>query len=298
MEEAVVLPRPWLMRALDLEMDREHGAAYLSREAVRAFREAADEAWTPDADPEHVRAMLREYAGRLRRARPGMASLSQRLAPCIAALDEGREAVLATADAVLAAAEQAEAALIASAGTLLMPGARVLTHGFSQTVLGFLTHHADRLERITVCEARPLNEGGRLAQALGDLALPVRLITEGQMELFAPECDIAIVGAERILPGGEVVARAGTAVVARVCAAHGVRFYVAADESKWVNSSHELAHFRRERRAPTEMLASPPPGVEISNIAFDLTPAALVSGYVTEKGIVEPAGAAAPASVR
>ena len=51
---------------------------------------------------------------------------------------------------------------------------------------------ADRLEALTVCEARPLNEGVRLAAAIAALALPARLITEAQLDLFAAECDLAL----------------------------------------------------------------------------------------------------------
>jgi methylthioribose-1-phosphate isomerase len=279
------LPRHWLLRSLEIETDRAHGSGRLAREALRAFRDALEEAWTPEADPDAVRAQLEAYAGRLRRAQPGLASLGAMLDRSVAALKNGREAALAETEAVLQEARGAGQALIQAADALLRPGTRVITHGHSETVQELLTHYADRLENVTVCESRPLNAGVRLAAALASLALPARLITEAQLELFVPECDLALAGAERVLPGGDVVSTVGTAVFARVCAAHRVPFYVTAERGKWIAEGHELARFTRERRAPSEVLQEPPRGVQVVNIAFDRTPAALVSGYVTEDGL-------------
>jgi translation initiation factor 2B subunit (eIF-2B alpha/beta/delta family) len=279
------LPRHWLLRALDLETDRKSGAGALSLEAVKAFGDAVNEAWTPDADPAAARAQLQDYARRLMQAQPSMAPLATRLERCSGALGHGREAALAEVEAVLRDAEASRADLVLAAAPLFSPGLRVLTLSFSQTVLDLLTRYSDRLEGVTVCESRPLSEGVRLAEAIGALAIPARLITEAQLELFIRECDCALVGADRILPGGEVVNKAGTAVLARLCAAHGLPFYAAADRSRWVPEGHPLAVFRRERRSPAEVIPDPPVGVEVANIPFDLTPASLVTAYVTEHGI-------------
>jgi translation initiation factor 2B subunit (eIF-2B alpha/beta/delta family) len=289
METRPRLPRQWLLRALDLETDRQGDAARLAREAVRAFRDAAEEAWTPEADPGQVRALLDAYGAKLRRAAPGATDLPARLDRCLAAADRGREAVLAETDAILAEAEGAGKALIEAAADLFRPGARVVTLGHSESVRELLTRCSDRLESVTVSEGRPRCEGVRLAAAIGELAVPVRLITEAQLDIFLPECDLAVQDVERVLPGGSVVGNAGTALLARLCAAHGVPFYLLAERSKWVPEKSDLAAYRRERRSPGEVLADPVLGVEVANVAFDLTPAGLVAGFVTEEG-VQPAG--------
>lgn len=279
------LPRHWLLRALDLETDRSLTGTELARAAVRALRDAIEEAWTAEADPARARADLESYTARLKRSHPGAGAMARMLDRCTAALAGGREAALAEVDGVLSESESGRRRLVAAAEGLFRPGSRVLTHGHDETVLELLLHYGDRLEAITVSEARPLNEGIRAATALADRALPVRVITEAGLDLFVPECDLAIAAAERVLPDGSVVARVGTAVVARICAAHCVPVYAVAERSCWVPERDERARFTRQRHPPSEVHPQAIPGVEFVNVAFDLTPAELLRGILTEDGL-------------
>lgn len=284
MEGNSALPRHWLLRALDLETSQA-SAEQVSRETLQAYREALHEAWTPDAAAAEVRQRLEAFAVRLRKVRPSDVALNTALDRLTAALALGREAALAETDRVVAESAAAGDALIDSAQSLFRPGSRVLTLGYSELLERLLTRYADRLEGVTVSEGRPRGEGARLAAAVGSQAIPVRLITEAQLELFAPECDVAVVPVERLLPDGSAVAPAGTAVLARLCAAHDVPFYVIAEPSRRVPDGSELAHFGRERRNPAEVLPQPPQGVQVVNVAFDRTPPALITGYLTEAGV-------------
>lgn len=285
MEARGGLPRPWLLRALDLETSQAP-AAQVSRETLQAFGEALEEAWTSSADSEEARLRLEAFAVRLRKIRPGDAALSAALDQVSAALALGRDAARAEVERILHEGAAAGEALIAGAQGLFRPGSRVLTLGYSELVEQLLTRCGDRLEGVTVSEGRPFGDGVRLAAAVGKQAIPVRLITEAQLELFIPECDVAVVPAERLLPDGSAVAPAGTAVMARLCAAHDVPFYVLAEERRRVPEGSALAHFSRERRNPAEILPQPPEGVQVVNLAYDLTPPALITGYVTEAGVV------------
>ena len=287
MESSGVLPRPWLLRALDLETSQAD-AAQVTRDTLQALREAVEEVWTSTADAAEVRNLLEAYVGRLRRARPGDVALTAALDRAIAALPLGREGALAELDVILREGAAAGGALIGAAEGLFRPGSRVLTLGYSELIQKLLTHYGDRLEGVTVSEGRPRCEGVRLASAVGAQAIPVRVITEAQLDLFVPECDVAVLAAERVLPDGRVVAPVGTAVVARLCVAHDVPFYVAAEKERWVPAGNALAHFGRERRAPSEVLPQPPEGVQVANVAYDLTTPDLITGYVTESGIKAP----------
>ena len=289
MEGGTALPRHWLLRALDLETTtRELDPAELRRQVALAFREALEEAWTPEADPAGVRTRLEAYAGRLRKARPGDVALGSLLDRALPATGSSREAALAELDRLTGEEDAAGEALLKVGETLFRPGSRVLTLGYSELLQQLLTRSGDRLEGVTVCEGRPLNAGLRLAAVVGEQAIPARLITEAQLELFTPECDVAVVAVDRVLPDGSVVAAVGTAVLARLCAAHDVPFYVLAARDRWVSEGSQLAHFGRERHSPAEVAAQPPAGVQVMNVTYDLTPPDLITGYVTETGIVAP----------
>jgi methylthioribose-1-phosphate isomerase len=287
MDAGGALPRPWLLRALDLETSQAD-TAQVYRDTLQALRDALEEAWLPTADTGEVRSQLEAYVGRLRRARPGDASLNAALDRAVAALPLGRERAVSELEAIQREGEEAGGALIAAAESLFAPGSRVLTLGYSELIQHLLTRYSDRLEGVTVSEGRPRGEGARLAAAVGKQAIPVRLITEAQLDLFIPECDLIVVAAERVLPDGDVVAPAGTAVAARLCAVHDVPFYVAAESRRWVPAENALAHFGRERRPPSEVLPNPPEGVQVANIAYDLTPSELIAAYVTECGLTTP----------
>jgi translation initiation factor 2B subunit (eIF-2B alpha/beta/delta family) len=289
MEGGTALPRHWLLRALDLETSRGLDPAELGRQVLQAFREALEETWTPEADPAPVRARLEAYSVRLRKARPGDAALGSLLERAVSTVGVDREASLAELDRLAGEDSTSEEALLTAGEALFRPGSRVLTLGYSEPLLKLLTRCSDRLEGVTVCEGRPLNAGLRLATSIGDQAIPARLITEAALELFAPECDIAVVAAERVLPDGAAVGAVGTAVLARLCAAHDVPFYVLAARDRWVPEGSELAHFGRERRSPAEVVPQPPAGVQVMNLAYDLTPPNLITGYVTEEGLTTPA---------
>jgi methylthioribose-1-phosphate isomerase len=284
--EAGTLPRHWLLRALDLEPKPEEDPAQMSREAIRAYREAVEEAWKPGTDPQVAAAQLESYAQRLRQARPGDTLLACALQRALRKLPEGCEAVRSSLRESLDRAQAADDTLLCQAETLFRPSTRALTLGCDSRIRKLLLRCGPLLESVTVAEGRPDGSGVRLAEALGAQTIPVRLVTEAELELVAPECDLAVVSAERVLPSGDVVATVGTAVLARVCAGHQVPFYVLAERDRWVPEGMDLAHFAWERRPPAAVLSQPPCGVQVLNVAYDLTPAALVTGYVVETGII------------
>jgi methylthioribose-1-phosphate isomerase len=105
------------------------------------------------------------------------------------------------------------------------------------------------------------------------------------------EIDAVIVGADRIAANGDVANKIGTYSLAVLAHAHGLPFYVAAPLSTVDPATPEGARIPIEQRDPAEVLALAgngvaPAGIPALNPAFDVTPAALVSAIVTERGIV------------
>jgi len=104
------------------------------------------------------------------------------------------------------------------------------------------------------------------------------------------QVDFVVVGADRIAANGDVANKIGTYTVALLANAHGVPFYVAAPLSTIDLATPDGSHIPIEQRPSREMThvgatRIVPDGADVWNPAFDVTPARLISGIITEKGI-------------
>jgi methylthioribose-1-phosphate isomerase len=199
-------------------------------------------------------------------------------------------------------------------GAALVPdGATILTHcnagalatGGYGTALGVIraAHEAGKKIRVLADETRPWLQGARLtAWELARSGIDVTVIADGAAGYFFSrgEISLAVVGADRIAENGDVANKIGTYGVACLSKHHGTPFYVAAPWSTVDLETATGGGIRIEERPATEVthLAGArvaPQGVSARNPAFDVTPAALVSAIVTERGVSAPAS---PAGLR
>jgi methylthioribose-1-phosphate isomerase len=189
---------------------------------------------------------------------------------------------------------------------LLKDGARVLTHcnagalatGGMGTALAPIYVARERGVHVKVFadETRPLLQGARLtAWELHQAGVDVTLITDNMAaSLMARRgVDIVLVGSDRIARNGDVCNKIGTYGVAVLAREHGVPFYAVAPLSTFDPSIASGAEIPIEERAEDEVThglgrRTAPVGVKVWNPAFDVTPARLVTGIVTEVGIITP----------
>jgi methylthioribose-1-phosphate isomerase len=189
-------------------------------------------------------------------------------------------------------------------GAALVPdGATVLTHcnagalataGFG-TALGviYAARDAGRRVQVIACETRPFLQGARLtAWELKRERITVTLIIDGMAAhlMQRGRIDCVIVGADRIAANGDVANKIGTYAHAVVAARHELPFYVAAPLSTVDLACPSGEDIPIEERAPREVThifdrQIAPSGVRVANPAFDVTPNALVTAIVTERGI-------------
>jgi methylthioribose-1-phosphate isomerase len=190
------------------------------------------------------------------------------------------------------------------AGAAVVPdGARILTHcnagalataGYG-TALGVIRAAAERgkVAQVYADETRPFLQGARLtAWELVRDAIPTTVITESMAGPLMRQggIDFVVVGADRIAANGDVANKVGTYTVAVLANLHGVPFYVAAPLSTIDLATPDGSHIPIEQRPSKEVshLGSTrlaPEGASIWNPAFDVTPADLVTGIITERGI-------------
>ena len=163
------------------------------------------------------------------------------------------------------------------------------------TALGVIrsTHRQGRLARVLACETRPYLQGARLTMwELAKDGLPAALITDGMAGhcMARGEVDAVIVGADRIAANGDTANKIGTYQLAVLAHYHGIPFYVAAPTSTLDLATADGAGIPIEQRSAAEVVEIrgqriAPAGVEALHPAFDVTPAALIDGIVTEAGV-------------
>jgi methylthioribose-1-phosphate isomerase len=193
---------------------------------------------------------------------------------------------------------------------VIADGANVLTHcntgalatGGIGTALApvYLAHEQGRNVHVFVDETRPLLQGARLtAWELQQAGVPCTLITDGVPASLMRQAkvDVVIVGADRICANGDFANKIGTYGLAVLARHHGVPFYCAAP---WSTVDPALADGdlipieQRSADEVTSVAGRPiaPAGTVALNPAFDVTPARYVTGFVTDRGLVQPPFAA------
>jgi methylthioribose-1-phosphate isomerase len=265
-----------------------------------------------DASPEEFRAGLRAASDELAASRPTAVNLFWALRRMQSAWESahggdpraGAAALLAQAHEILAEDVRTNRALGGHGAALLPDGARVLTHcnagalacAGHGTALGVVRSAVESGKRVRVFadETRPFLQGARLtAWEMVQEGIPVTLIADGAAGhlMSRGEIDAVVVGADRVAANGDVANKIGTYMVAVLARRHGVPFYVACPLSTIDARTPDGAAIPIEERPAAEVLGFgeqrwAPQGVEVRNPAFDVTPAALVSAIVTERGIV------------
>jgi methylthioribose-1-phosphate isomerase len=145
-------------------------------------------------------------------------------------------------------------------------------------------------------ETRPVLQGSRLtAWELMQDGISVTLITDSTAGALMRkgEISLAIVGTDRTAANGDVANKIGTYTLAVLCREHGIPFYVAAPTSSIDFSIATGELIPIEERDPEEVTVVggcriAPKGVNVRNLAFDVTPAKYITGIITEKGIFKP----------
>jgi methylthioribose-1-phosphate isomerase len=172
----------------------------------------------------------------------------------------------------------------------------------------YMAHDAGIPVHVWVDETRPRNQGAALtAFELGSHGVPHTIITDnaGGHLMQAKRVDISIVGTDRVARNGDVANKIGTYLKALAANDNGVPFYVALPSSTidWSLPSGDMIPI--EERAASEVthiagrltdgsvisVDIAPAGSSAANPAFDVTPARLVTGFITERGICDPSEA-------
>jgi methylthioribose-1-phosphate isomerase len=244
----------------------------------------------------HAGDAFRNAAAQIRAARPTAVNLAWAVDRVLARADGD---VLAEAEAIHAEQREIDARIGRHAVALFPERGNVLTHcntgplatGGEGTALATFVaaHRAGKAVHVYVDETRPLLQGARLTMfELRAAGVPCTLIVDGAAAVTMREKEIraVVVGADRIARNGDVANKIGTYGVAIAAAHHRIPFYVAAPRSTFDPTIADGSAIPIEERPPDEVrIAADDP---VFNPAFDVTPAALVAGIITEYGVLRP----------
>jgi methylthioribose-1-phosphate isomerase len=268
-----------------------------------------------DDDPEKFTDRLAHVLGYLAESRPTAVNLFwalDRMKKCAEELNgtksvgEVRSALLEEAQAIHEQ-DRKMCHAIGKHGVPLLAGVTgVLTHcnagGLATAEYGtalsvfFTAQDEGHPLHVYVDETRPLLQGARLtAWELMQRNIPATLICDSMAGQVMKEGRIqaVVTGADRIAANGDSANKIGTYAVAVLAKAHSIPFYIAAPSSTFDLSLESGDGIPIEERKADEIIngfgkQTAPSGVNVYNPAFDVTPAELIAGIITEKGVIAP----------
>ncbi len=220
--------------------------------------------------------------------------------------DEIRRKLLQEADAVCREDEETCARLSQHGAELLKDGDKVITYcnagalatAGMGTALGVIYAAALQKKKIKVyaCETRPLLQGARLTSwELTKNKIDATLICDNTAGWTMKQgaVDAVLVGADRIAPNGDSANKIGSYALAVLAKHHRIPFYVCAPFSTFDFSIKTGDEIPIEERSGDEVkkiagVSTAPRAVKTYSPAFDVIPAKLISGIVTEKGVIRP----------
>jgi S-methyl-5-thioribose-1-phosphate isomerase len=260
---------------------------------------------------------VRVEADRIAAARPTAVNLSWAVRRVLGQVERGTAAVVAEAIAIADEDVRANRALAARGADLLeqltsAAPMRVHTHCNTGalacvewgTALGIVRvlHERGSLRSVTADETRPLLQGSRLtAFELAELGIEHQIVVDsaGPTVIARGLADAVVVGADRIAANGDTANKIGTYPLALAAARAGVPFVVAAPESTIDPATPSGGQIEIEVRDEKEVLdvhgvPTAPAGSRALNLAFDVTPADLITAIVTERRVIRPAAGERP----
>ena len=280
--------------ARDIENMKIRGAAKIARMGAYALRLFAENYTGGEADYYEA---LKEASKVLYHTRPTAVSLENALLSVlnfvgsVGKLNDMLSSTIEGANIFIRKAFEARTGLTRFGASLIETGFTIHTHCNSTAALESIVLAYNEGKTVTVhsTESRPRYQGRITARQLANNGLRVNMLVDSAARLYMKDVNMVMVGADTITSDGSLYNKIGTWQIALAAKDAGVPFYTCAETFKFSPRTRQGIETTIELRAPEE-IADPVdfPGVNILNPAFDRTPASLITGIITEQGIVAP----------
>jgi translation initiation factor 2B subunit (eIF-2B alpha/beta/delta family) len=264
-----------------------------------AYGRAAAEviALTLEANPvsgADLERLLTDTATWLVSTKPSMTSMRTvtALAAETVAANPTRDAVIAVMREFIANSEASIAKVAEHADTYIKPGAKVLFHSYSGSLIQILSRAASTAADLTfmLTESRPYRESLRIVQALKELPVEFVAYSDASMAMAAAEADLVLVGADALFRDGSFANKIGSLPLALSCRHAGTPYYVVTEVSKLYPGDPDDVGM--EQRPASEMAEDWELWISgrltVRNQFFERVPAELVTAYLTDEGVLTP----------
>ncbi len=287
----------------DIHLNRFGGSTEMVSAAVLAFADAArtSSAGSPENFFTEIESDVDAVLGVMPSIAPMINLLHRIMANAETAAGNGdslpraREGVAQVAEAYAHRQANALGAIGRIGGELIREGDRVATYSTSGTVWTIFKAAREQGKHfeVVVTESRPANEGLRTAREVSALGVPVTFGIDAVLGSLMRGCALLVAGADVITATGQVLVKVGTYLAALVAHEYGIPFYVAADTGKLDPLTLEGFPIKvGEKDLDLVTREDLPELVRVVNPNFELVPAHLVTGIITEQGVVHPGAVA------
>lgn len=209
-------------------------------------------------------------------------------------LDELRQAVVARCRRYDEWSRDNVASIAVKGATLLPDGGRILTHDYSSTVMAVLASAKAQGKTLglVVTEGRPVDQAVRILKEASKMGHRLMLVPDTAIGRAMPDVDAVLVGVECLFENGDLLNTVGTLPIALAAREYGVPVYAPTEIVK----IHPHIPSGKAVRANAEVLRpwflperlTSVGDVHVDNKVLDVTPASLISAYITERGVVSP----------
>ncbi len=285
--------------AAAIESMEIRGAGRMARSAASALKVFTLD--HPGDDMDDFRAAVENAAQRLIATRPTAISLSNAVRMTLLGIDEqddvesARKIIADNADRFVENSRSAVRRIGDLAPPLLESPSVVMTICNSSAAISAIVHcHREgKVKRVYACETRPRRQGLITVAELAGAGVPVTLIVDSAMRYVMPNVDVVFMGSDTIETDGSVLNKIGTAMLAAIAGEFRVPVYACAETYKFLPKSRAGEMVVIEERAAEEITGDEelPDGVDVFNPVFERVSPRLVTGIITEEGVVEPSDA-------
>ncbi len=277
-----------------VQNDTVHGAGELARKSVSILEMAARQSFCSSV--EQLKTEQREIAQRLMASRPSMASVYNMINRLLLAMDQFqkqdiealRNEIINCVEVLKNNSDQAVRQIARKAAGLMAQDRVIFTHSYSSTVeLALKLVLENSTAQIIVTRSGAGRIGEKMIRNLSSYPCSLMYIDDTAMGYYVSKAQKVVVGADRICADGALVNGAGTYLLALAACRAGVPFYVLCETLKFDTRVSSVDVYLEEKD-PAELTGTGvlPGKVEVKNLYFDITPLDLITGFITECGLI------------